>query len=62
MSVCRPWRGSQATCCFCYAVLATRWILQDQMHIQVRCCNLKHPCSKQTISAPQTTDPLLVDA
>lgn len=26
----------QATWCFCYAVLATRWILQDQMHIQER--------------------------
>ena len=31
----------QVTWCFCYAVLATRWILQDQMHIQERgaqCC------------------------
>ena len=25
---------AQVTWCFCYAVLATRWILQDQMHIQ----------------------------
>ena len=38
---CIIWPGTEAchaqvTCCFCYAVLATRWILQDQMHIQER--------------------------
>ena len=52
--------GLQATCCFCYAVLATRWILQDQMHIQVSCCNLLHSRSAQTILAPQVFDPMLV--
>ena len=62
MRVYATWWGSQATCCFCYAVLATRWILQDQMHIQVSCCILKHLCSEQAIFAPHTTAPMLVDA
>ncbi|EIE18710.1 hypothetical protein COCSUDRAFT_20327, partial [Coccomyxa subellipsoidea C-169] len=28
---------SEVLCCFCYASLATRWIIQDQMHIQNTC-------------------------
>ncbi|KAK9904794.1 hypothetical protein WJX75_002709 [Coccomyxa subellipsoidea] len=30
---------SEVLCCFCYASLATRWIIQDQMHIQNTCAD-----------------------